>query len=373
MPGGPIGYHFTPLIPERPGPMKRSFYIDLARSGARFPIGAHLVLCEKPDHDSIMLNGEALGEVVAETADRFHTPLALALMDLMIEKAELLGLLGMPAAGADSYHFESCPSPDIIDRLRSSLGAPAGARMRANCNAIRHIATTRPDLVPAGMIIGPFSLMTKLLGDPITPVFLAGSGITGDEDPEVRTVEICLELAVMIIQRSIRMQAEAGAKAICVCEPAANKVYLSPKQIDSGSGIFERLVMANLRKIKEALDETGTDLIFHDCGELVDSMVLDFASLDPAILSLGSSRRLWEDARHVGQNTVLYGNLPTKNFYSDAQVPADKVEELARDLIGRMRHVGHPFILGSECDVLSVPGSEATISAKIHRMMTCEA
>ncbi|HPA19810.1 MAG TPA: uroporphyrinogen decarboxylase family protein [Verrucomicrobiae bacterium] len=353
--------------------MDRSFYLDLARSGARFPIGAHLVLCEKPDHDALLTQGEGLGRVIAETADRFRTPLALPLMDLMVEKADLLTMIGIPEAQVNTHHFDACPPDDIIARIRSSLDSPPSPRMRANCEAIRHVASRRPDLVPAGMAIGPFSLMTKLLNDPITPVFMAGSGVTGAEDPEVHAVEIALELAVLVIQRGIRMQVDAGARAVCVCEPAANKVYLSPRQLDAGADIFERLVMANLRRIKATLDELGADLILHDCGELIDPMIRDFATLDPAILSLGSSRKLWEDSRWVPKTTVLFGNLPTKNFYSDAQVPLDSVGELSRDLIRRMRQVGHPFILGSECDVLSVPGSEGIIKAKIERMMTCEA
>ena len=87
--------------------------------------------------------------------------------------------------------------------------------------------------------------------------------------------------------------------------------------------------------------------------------------MDPAILSLGSSRLLWEDAALVPKTTVLYGNLPTKQFYSDQLVSVAKVQQLSRDLTRRMREVGHPFILGSECDVLSVPGSEQTIKAKV--------
>jgi hypothetical protein len=34
-----------------------------------------------------------------------------------------------------------------------------------------------------------------------------------------------------------------------------------------------------------------------------------------------------------------------------------------------MRDVGHPFILGSECDVLSVPGYEQTIKAKVEEFL----
>lgn len=73
--------------------MQRSFYLDLAACGHRAPIGTHLVLHTRKDADSILLDGLALGGVVAETAERFHTPLAVPLMDLTLEKAALLGAL----------------------------------------------------------------------------------------------------------------------------------------------------------------------------------------------------------------------------------------------------------------------------------------
>ena len=98
-------------------------------------------------------------------------------------------------------------------------------------------------------------------------------------------------------------------------------------------------------------------------------MVQRFATLDPAIMSLGSSRLLWEDAALVPRSTVLYGNLPTKQFYSDELVSVAKVRQLSEDLTRRMREVGHPFILGSECDILSVPGCERTIKAKVEAFL----
>ena len=105
--------------------------------------------------------------------------------------------------------------------------------------------------------------------------------------------------------------------------------------------------------------------MFHNCGELLDGMVQRFARLDPAILSLGSSRQLWTDATLLPRSTVLYGNLPTKQFYSDELWSEDKVCQLAASLDQRLRAVSHPFILGSECDVLSVPGREETIKNKV--------
>lgn len=335
--------------------MNRSVFLDLAASGHRAPIGTHLVLHTKPDPATILLDGASLGGVVAETANRFQTPLAIPLMDLTLEKAALLGAIGVSEVEVDSFHFEMPPSdPGTLQ---------ATPRMRATFEAIDFIAS-KTSLVPFGMGIGPFSLMTKLVKDPITPVFLAGSGMTAEEEPEVAVVERCLEAGTELILAYLSAQSDAGAKAIIVCEPAANLVYFSPNQLAESFEIFDRYVMAPMRRIKALLDQKGVDLIFHDCGELTSEMIERFSTLDPAMMSLGCSRRLWEDAAIVPKTTVLYGNLPTKKFYSPQLTVAD-VESLSCELLEKMQLAGHPFILGSECDVLSVPGSEEEILRKV--------
>ena len=339
--------------------MSRQVFLDLAVSGHRAPIGTHLVLQTRQDAEAILLNGPQLGGVVAETAERFQTPLAIPLMDLTLEKSAMLGALGVPVAEVDGFHFDR--SPDDPEPLQLT------PRMRATCDAIAHIAS-KTSLVPVGMGIGPFSLMTKLVKDPITPVFLAGSGMTGEEEPEVAVVEKCLEVGTEIILSYLAAQADAGAKAIIVCEPAANRVYFSPNQLSESFEIFDRYVMSPMRRIKKLLEERGVDLIFHDCGELTNEMVSRFATLDAAMMSLGCSRSLWEDAALVPKSTVLYGNLPTKKFYSP-QLTVEAVESLSRELVEKMRAAGHPFILGSECDVLSVPGSEEEILSKVDAFM----
>ena len=98
-------------------------------------------------------------------------------------------------------------------------------------------------------------------------------------------------------------------------------------------------------------------------------MVKLFGTLDPMIMSLGSSRKLWEDAALLPKEIVLFGNLPTKRFYSDELVTLDGVRQQSREIMQKMQLAGHPHILGSECDVLSVPGSEKTILAKVHAMV----
>ncbi len=70
--------------------MDRQFYLGLAESGLRMPIGTHLVLHEHADPEVIVRDGQRLGKVVEEAALRFHCPLGLPLMNLKLEKEALL-------------------------------------------------------------------------------------------------------------------------------------------------------------------------------------------------------------------------------------------------------------------------------------------
>jgi uroporphyrinogen-III decarboxylase len=340
--------------------MDRSYYLELAESGLKMPIGTHLVLHEHADAEAILLEGERLGSVVEEAARTFGAPMAIPVMDLKLEKEALLSSHGVPEAEIDQFHFKEAPEQD--------WAVSATPRMKATCEAISHVAKNG-EFLPVGMGIGPFSLMTKLVSDPITPVFLAGAGSTAEEDEEVHLVERTLALAMNAILPYLEAQIKAGAKAIILCEPAANMVYFSPNQLAESYEIFDRYVMEPNRRIKALLDAHNVDMIFHDCGELQNEMVSRFATLNPAMMSLGSSRMLWEDAALVPNDIVLYGNLPTKKFYSDSLVSQEDVRQLSAELTRRMRATGHPFILGSECDVLSVPGAEATIKAKVEAFL----
>lgn len=333
------------------------------------PIGADLVLHERPDASEIVLDGRRLGQVIEEAARRYATPLAVPLMNLRLEKADLLRILGVPEAEADAFRFHAPPSEKWLERARSAAGAGFAALNQAHFDSIRYIAQ-ETGRMPIGMAIGPFSLSTKLMADPITPLALAGRGLTAGDDPGVDAAERCLALAEMAVHRSLRAQIASGAKAVVVCEPAAGRFYISPRQMEAGSDVFERFVMQPALRLKRLLEDAGTELIFHDCGELTVGMVRQFGErLHPVMLSLGSSRKLWEDAAVVPKDVVLYGNLPTRNFYSDAAAPLDAVAGMAEGLIARMDAAGHPFILGSECDVLHVPEAAETIRRKVERML----
>lgn len=347
--------------------MNQSFYIDLANRGLKMPMGADLVLNEHPDPESIRLDGRRLGDVMIEAARRYRTPLALPQMNLTLEKEALLKLMGLEG-GSGEFHFSEPPGKDLLSSFEAGLRGVLTPGCEANIKAIAHVAATS-DLVPLGMCIGPFSLMTKLLADPIMPVTLAGMGNTPADTPEVALMEAALDISTRLVLEIVDRQIKAGARMIVVAEPAANKVFFSPKLIRRGSDIFERYAMSPNRKVAKLMRANGVDLFFHCCGDLIDEMVAAFGALDPTILSLGSSRVLWRDAALVPKTTILYGNLPSKKFYSPTLFTCEQVTETAHELLARMNEIGHPFILGTECDVLHVPGCECTIKAKIDAFM----
>ncbi len=337
------------------------------------PIGADLVLHEEPDPESVRNNGPALGRVIERTARRWNTPLAIPLMDLRLEKADLLARIGVSVQDADAFHFAAPLDDATLAALCAEEAVPNCPGSAARNKALRYIVSI-PDLFPVGMAIGPFSLVTRLMADPIAAAAMAGRGQAPENSDDVRLLFQCLQAAEAAIHRSVRSQIAHGARAIMICEPAANTCFLSPRQLKAGSSIFERLVMEPNLRLKAELDDGSCDLIFHDCGELIDLMVEAFAHrLHPVVLSLGGSRKLWEDARLVPGDVVLYGNLPTKSFYSDGALPVEEVVRRTRELLTNMKACGHPHILGSECDVLSVPDARATILKKVDAMMSVTA
>jgi hypothetical protein len=349
--------------------MNREYYLELAARRLRMPIGTDMVLHEERDPEGVRVEGLALGKVVERAARRWATPLAVPLMDLRLEKIDLLALAGVPEKRAERYHFSSPIDPAALAWMCGEQSVPFCAGSVARDEALSYISLKR-DLVPMGMAIGPFSLATRLMADPITAAARAGKGVTAKDSGNVLLLWQCLQAAEAAVMRSLRSQVEHGAEAIMVCEPAASIAFISPRQMRSGSGLFEKLVMEPNLRIKAFLDQAGCDLIFHDCGELVDPMVEAFAHrLHPAMLSLGSSRKLWEDARLVPGDVVLYGNLPTKSFYSDGAMPLKEVLRQTEELADKMEACGHPFILGSECDVLFVPEAKEKIRQKVDAMI----
>jgi uroporphyrinogen-III decarboxylase len=141
--------------------------------------------------------------------------------------------------------------------------------------------------------------------------------------------------------------------------------------MEEGSDIFDRFVVEPNRQVKELLDKNGVSLILHDCGDLKPVMVQKLAALHPVVFSLGSPVKMWEMEPYIAKDIVMFGNLPTKKFYSDTEISLDEVVRLSKEIIAKMKATGHPFILASECDILSMPGYEKTIKEKVNAFCSC--
>src|SRR5512139_3344202 len=97
----------TPTLARRLAP---DHFRALAASGLRTPIGTDLVLHERPDPEAVRLDGRWLADVVRDAARRYRTPLAIPLVDLRVEKADLLHRLRPEVAEIDTFRFGAPPS-----------------------------------------------------------------------------------------------------------------------------------------------------------------------------------------------------------------------------------------------------------------------
>jgi uroporphyrinogen-III decarboxylase len=341
--------------------MDRSFYLEMAKAGTMMVLATDMLLKEKSNHKVLLTSGVELGKIILESANRYDMPLALPLMDLSLEKQWLLTLLDIEESKIEEFHFNTDLDESIIQEVKDKLETITTTRVEATCEALTYVSTNSNKL-SVGMCIGPFSLMTKLIAEPITPVFLAAIGETASENASIKNVEIVLQLTELIITKYVQKQIVAGAKAICVCEPSANIIYISPEVMsDATNDIFDRYVISINQRIKDEMTKNNVDLMVHDCGVLTPLMLKKISILDPVLISLGSPVKLWEATLIVPNDIVPFGNLPTKHFFMDETITPETVEEMSNELITRMSATGHPFILGSECDVLSVDGYENTI------------
>ncbi len=343
--------------------MAKDLYLDMAESRKRVPLATHLVLHELSDPEGALLDGDKLAAVAAEAARRYDCPLAFPLMDLTLEKDFMLRAMGLGGTDPAAFHFDAAPGDGLVEALdRADIAR--SPRMAASCGSIRSLAEAGGPLA-VGMSIGPFSLLTKLVSDPIIPVYLAGSGVGAADSAEVALVSALLPLCELVVRRYCEAQLKAGARAIFVCEPAANDVFFSPNQLEEGSSVFSDFVIGPNSRLKGAIESGGADYLFHDCGSLSPLMASAISGLKPALLSLGSAVSLWEIEASVSKDVVLFGNLPTKKFYSDEEVPLDSIPRMVREIEDRLGPTAHPFIVGSECDILAMPGYEETIKRKV--------
>jgi len=151
-----------------------------------------------------------------------------------------------------------------------------------------------------------------------------------------------LPFAELQVADSIRTLAVDGAPAIVMQEPELHvKTLIQP---------YEAAVLESYARLRRIFQDLGVDALLQVTGVLSRNHVSGLArALHPAVLSLGASRRLYEDVALVPKDIVLHGNLPAALFTGSTSEMARQAEQLRR----AMRATGHPHILGTDGAILS--------------------
>lgn len=180
-------------------------------------------------------------------------------MDLTLEKDILLRTMGVPPELGPGFRFDraarrsGCSQGDYRDRrprppaYQGQLRRAAPDRWGLQGDPGRH--EHRPVLLADQTPEGPYH--ADLHGR---------HGLEAEDDDDVALICALLKLSETIIHATCMAQIKAGAKAIFLCEPAANLVLFSPNQIRDGSSVYDDFVIQPNLRLKAMFDATGTDL-----------------------------------------------------------------------------------------------------------------
>ena len=345
--------------------MARERWLDIARATPTVPLAVDIACHNLPGIKIRSQKSLPVGPALIRAAARYNAPFIFSKMDLTREQATLARSLGLSEPGdLESFHFNMVPEDGPAAELSKKEWFSSKEWEEQLSNVMyAHANSTLPVL---GSAIGVFTLITKMMqGEKaIVAVSMHGSGETATGDPDVALLLWLLPICEKVVTQSVTAQLNAGAAGIMIADPAAQVNFIPPSMPE----MFEKFVVEPNRRIRELIERRNADLFFHCCGELVPEYVSEFGhSIHPTVLSLGSSRCLWEDAKVVPKDVVLYGNVPSKHFVSK-ELTADAVTRQCRQLRDEMGRIAHPFILGTECDTLHVPGNDAAIDAKLNAM-----
>ena len=101
--------------------MDRSYYLQMAKNGARMVLATDLVLKEKNNHEELLNDGDELGKIILESSNRYNLDLALPFMDLSLEKEWLLTLLDIEKSKIEKFHFDENLNEAIIESVKEKI------------------------------------------------------------------------------------------------------------------------------------------------------------------------------------------------------------------------------------------------------------
>ena len=109
------------LNKENNSEMDRDYYLQMAKAGTGMVLATDLVLKEKANHEELLNDGDELGKIILESANRYDLALALPFMDLSLEKQWLLTLMGIENSKIEKFHFDENLNEAIIESVKEKI------------------------------------------------------------------------------------------------------------------------------------------------------------------------------------------------------------------------------------------------------------
>ena len=196
--------------------MESTLYMQIAEDGLAMPLATNMVLHEEAseaDIERALSNGEELGRCPCASRPPLWSTSRHSSYGPQARKRTAFAGPWPRTGPAPGFHFKQAPTATEVQAMITALAAPLPPALKAQVDAVRFVVRSAPDLVPCAMTIGPFSLMTTLLEDPISAVYLASTGATANDEPAVALLDVALELSMRAVERSLRAQLDGGGEA----------------------------------------------------------------------------------------------------------------------------------------------------------------
>jgi len=258
---------------------------------------------------------------------RFRTPFVMSAMDLSVEAEEF---------GA-SIQMSDWEIPTVTGRLVTdmpgitALSVPAvGARRTAvYVGTVERLASSVPDAIILGGMIGPFSLAGRLFG--VSEALAETAG-----EPEM--MHALLEKTTVFLTAYASAFKKAGAQGVIIAEPTAG--LMSPASVRSFSSPY-------IRQIVDAVEDGDFQIILHNCGARLGHLEAKLEA-GARILHFGKPMDLVAALTHVPDDIVLCGNLDPSEIFVGSS--ADELTTRTRALLAATASRKN-FVISSGCDI----------------------
>jgi len=258
---------------------------------------------------------------------RFKTPFVMSAMDLSVEAEEFGATILM----------SDWEVPTVTGRLVTDAAGirdlavpdPGSRRTRVYLGTVERLASSLPDAVPLGGMIGPFSLAGRLFG--VSEALAETAG-----EPEM--MHALLEKTTSYLTSYAEAFKKAGARGVLMAEPTAG--LMSPASVREFSSPY-------IRRIIEVVEGGGFQIILHNCGARIGHLE---AKLDAGarILHFGKPMDILSALERVPEDIVLCGNLdPSEVFVGSSP---DEVHARVKALCSATASRRN-FVISSGCDI----------------------